>query len=85
MQKNLVGHLQKHYSGVKDLGVKKAPFYVLIGAQMPSVLAEVSFINHPVEGERLATEGYRQRIAEALSAGVQSYIRTVKASARAGN
>lgn len=84
VQKNIVKHLQKHFSQVRDLGVKKAPFYVLIGAQMPSILAEVSFINHPVEGKRLATESYRQRIAEALSAGIQDYIRTVKTSASAG-
>ena len=37
---------------------------MLIGANMPSILAEVSFINHPVEGKRLATESYRQRLAE---------------------
>jgi N-acetylmuramoyl-L-alanine amidase len=45
---------------------------------MPSILAEVAFINHPVEGKRLASPVYRQRLAEALAAGIQSYIRTVK-------
>jgi N-acetylmuramoyl-L-alanine amidase len=78
VQKSMVRTLRRHYSDLKDLGVKQAPFYVLIGANMPSVLAEVSFINHPVEGKRLATESYRQRIAEALSSGVRDYIQSVK-------
>ena len=85
VQKNLVRNLRKHFSDVNDLGVKKAPFYVLIGARMPSILAEVSFINHPLEGKRLAMESYRQSIAEALADGVVNYIRTVKTSASAGN
>jgi N-acetylmuramoyl-L-alanine amidase len=45
---------------------------------MPSILAEVSFINHPVEGKRLASPSYRQHLAEALAEGVKGYIRTVK-------
>jgi N-acetylmuramoyl-L-alanine amidase len=78
VQKEMIGHLRRHYRDIKDLGVKQAPFYVLIGAQMPSILAEVSFINHPVEGKRLATASYRQHLAEALAEGVKGYIRTVK-------
>jgi N-acetylmuramoyl-L-alanine amidase len=78
VQQNIVRNLRRHYGDLKDLGVKQAPFYVLIGANMPSILAEVSFINHPVEGKRLATDSYRQRIAEALSSGVQDYIQSVK-------
>lgn len=78
VQKNIVRTLRQHYKDLKDLGVKQAPFYVLIGANMPSILAEVSFINHPVEGKRLATDSYRQRLAEALSLGVRDYIQSVK-------
>jgi N-acetylmuramoyl-L-alanine amidase len=77
-QDNMIRQLRRNYRDVEDLGVKQAPFYVLIGAQMPSILAEVAFINHPVEGKRLASPVYRQRLAEALAAGIQSYIRTVK-------
>jgi N-acetylmuramoyl-L-alanine amidase len=62
IQDSMVENLRRSYRDVKDLGVKQAPFYVLIGAQMPSILAEVSFINHPVEGKRLASPVYRQHL-----------------------
>jgi N-acetylmuramoyl-L-alanine amidase len=78
VQKTMIQHLRRSYQDIRDLGVKQAPFYVLLGAQMPSILAEVSFINHPMEGRRLSSQAYRQHLAEALSAGVQDYIRTVK-------
>jgi N-acetylmuramoyl-L-alanine amidase len=54
-------------------GVKQAPFYVLGGAAMPAVLVEIGFISNPQEEERLTDEGYRDRIARALSAGVAAY------------
>ena len=60
-------------SDVKDLGVKQAPFVVLIGAAMPSVLAEVSFMTNDQEARLLTARNYRQRIAEALFAAVQRY------------
>jgi N-acetylmuramoyl-L-alanine amidase len=60
--------------GLKDRGVKKAPFVVLIGAQMPSVLAEISFLTNPDDAEELSEGSYRQRIAEALDAGVERYL-----------
>ena len=78
VQRALHGTLRRKYPDVKDLGVKQAPFYVLIGAQMPSVLAEISFINHPKEGRRLADPAYRQIVAQALADGVKRYVRTVK-------
>jgi N-acetylmuramoyl-L-alanine amidase len=56
-------------------GVKKAPFVVLIGAQMPSVLAEISFLTNPEDAEQLREGSYRQRIAESLDAGVERYLR----------
>ena len=51
---------------LKDLGVKQAPFVVLIGAVMPSVLAEISFVTNKQEGQLLKTGAYRQQIAQAL-------------------
>jgi N-acetylmuramoyl-L-alanine amidase len=60
--------------GLKDRGVKKAPFVVLIGAQMPSILAEISFLTNPDDAEELSEGSYRQRIAEALDAGVERYL-----------
>jgi N-acetylmuramoyl-L-alanine amidase len=63
--------------GAVNLGVKQAPFYVLIGANMPSILVEVSFITHSEEERLLKTEIYRQQIADALFAGIKSYIKTL--------
>jgi len=60
-----------------DRGVKQAPFVVLIGADMPSILAEVSFISNPDEEKVLRTPAYRQRIAESLLDGVRSYADTL--------
>ena len=59
---------------MRDRGVKKAPFIVLIGANMPSILAEISFVSNPSDARRLQTPEYRQKIAEALYRGVARYI-----------
>lgn len=59
---------------VKSRGVKKAPFIVLIGANMPSILAEISFVSNPTDAKKLKTEAYRQKIAEALYRGVAKYV-----------
>jgi N-acetylmuramoyl-L-alanine amidase len=58
---------------IRNLGVKQAPFVVLIGASMPSVLVEISFITNPQEARLLKSDGYRDRIAEALFNGVRKY------------
>lgn len=60
--------------GIRDRGVKKAPFIVLIGANMPSILAEISFISNPGDEHRLRTSLYRQRIAESLYRGISKYV-----------
>jgi N-acetylmuramoyl-L-alanine amidase len=59
--------------GLKNRGVKKAPFVVLIGASMPSVLAEVAFLSNPREESQLSKPEYRQRVAEALYRGIAQY------------
>lgn len=81
VQKSLHGAISRRYRNVPNLGVKQAPFYVLIGAEMPSILAEVSFINHKVEGKRLAESAYRQVLAAAIADGVKRYSRSVKSAA----
>jgi N-acetylmuramoyl-L-alanine amidase len=63
---------------VRNLGVKQAPFVVLIGAGMPSVLAEISFVTHKQEGALLKTPAYRQTIAEALQDAILKYQRSLK-------
>ncbi|MFC5863708.1 N-acetylmuramoyl-L-alanine amidase [Acidicapsa dinghuensis] len=67
--------LRKGNPGLKDRGVKKAPFVVLIGAQMPSVLAEISFLTNPDDAEQLREPEYRERIAKSLVDGVERYLR----------
>ena len=59
---------------IRDRGVKKAPFIVLIGANMPSILAEISFVSNPTDARRLETAAYRQRIAESLYRGIAKYV-----------
>jgi len=60
--------------GLRNRGVKKAPFIVLIGANMPSILAEISFVSNPGDEHRLRTPEYRQRIAESLYRGISKYV-----------
>jgi N-acetylmuramoyl-L-alanine amidase len=79
IQKAMVKKLAAKNAELKDLGVKQAPFVVLIGAGMPSVLAEISFVTHKQEGQLLKTTAYRQQIAEALFDAVQVYQRSLKA------
>jgi N-acetylmuramoyl-L-alanine amidase len=79
VQSALVKRLGGQNRQLRDLGVKQAPFVVLIGAAMPSVLAEISFVTHPQEAQLLRSTGYRQRIAEALCDAVLKYQRSLKA------
>jgi N-acetylmuramoyl-L-alanine amidase len=77
-----VGHLKtKRYSRIKDKGVKQAPFYVLLGAQMPAILVETSFISNPRECERLVDPQYQQRICEAIVIGIKKYIKEITPTA----
>ncbi|MBW8712540.1 MAG: N-acetylmuramoyl-L-alanine amidase, partial [Acidobacteria bacterium] len=66
VQRSMVRKLGPRNKQLRDLGVKQAPFVVLIGASMPSVLAEISFVTHRQEGTLLKSTAYRQQIAEAL-------------------
>ena len=74
VQQALHSGLAKKNPGLRDRGVKKAPFIVLIGANMPSILAEISFVSNPGDERRLKTPDYRQRIAEALFRGISKYV-----------
>jgi N-acetylmuramoyl-L-alanine amidase len=73
VQQALVERLRATDEGVKDLGVKQAPFLVLIGASMPSVLAEISFLTNADDAKLLKSGAYRQRVAEALFAAIRMY------------
>ena len=77
IQKNLMDSLNKSYSGVKDLGVKGGPFWVLIGGEMPSILVEVSHLSNQKEEARLKTSQYRQKIAQGIFNGITEYINSL--------
>jgi N-acetylmuramoyl-L-alanine amidase len=74
VQQSLHSGLAVKSPAIRDRGVKKAPFIVLIGANMPSILAEISFVSNPTDEHRLATSEYRQRIAESLYRGIAHYV-----------
>jgi N-acetylmuramoyl-L-alanine amidase len=78
VQRSMVRRLSTRNKQLKDLGVKQAPFVVLIGAAMPSVLAEISFVTHKQEGQLLKSTAYRQQIAEALLDAVVRYQQSLK-------
>lgn len=72
---------QQHYPSptLKNLGIKTALFYVLYGAQMPSILLELAFISHPLEEQRLKESGFQEQVAVSIQAGVLQYLRETKA------
>ena len=78
VQAAMVERLQTARRLPKNLGVKEAPFSVLVGATMPSILTEISFITNQQEATWLKTQTYRQQLAEALFNGVMRYQRSLK-------
>jgi N-acetylmuramoyl-L-alanine amidase len=77
VQEAMVSHIKPHYPGVQDRGVRTAPFYVLIGANMPSILAEIAFVSHPEEERLLRQSEHRERVAWSLCEGVRAYLETL--------
>lgn len=82
LQKGLIKTLRAKGYKVRDLKVKQAPFYVLIGARMPAVLVEMGFITNPREHRRLASARYRQNLAEAVAAGIVDYVKQLRLAGR---
>ena len=74
LQRGMLGSLRKSYKNVNDGGVREGPFWVLVGAQMPSVLVEVGFISNPTEAKRLVNSKYQKKLALGLANGVESYF-----------
>jgi N-acetylmuramoyl-L-alanine amidase len=74
VQQQLYSGLLFGNPGLKNRGVKQAPFVVLIGAQMPSILAEISFLTNPTDAAELSRPRYRERLAESLYRGVAEYV-----------
>jgi N-acetylmuramoyl-L-alanine amidase len=76
VQRAMVSHLNGRYR-VRDNGVKQAPFYVLLGAEMPCILVEIAFISNPKECKRLNTAAYQESVADAIAKGVENYIKSI--------
>lgn len=78
VQKALHHRVGGRYEGVRNLGVKQGPFYVLVGATMPSILVETSFLSNGREEERLKDPAYQELIAAGVLEGIHGYVETLK-------
>jgi N-acetylmuramoyl-L-alanine amidase len=84
VQQGMVGGANHRYKGIRSLGVKQAPFYVLIGAQMPAVLVEVGFLSNGTERKRLMSKAYQERLAAGICEGIKHYIESIDSSYQGG-
>lgn len=80
VQESLVSNLRSKYGDIKGNGVKGAPFYVLVGTHMPSILVEVSFISNPKEEARLKDDAYLHEIVQGITSGVARYVKKMEVS-----
>jgi N-acetylmuramoyl-L-alanine amidase len=85
IQQSLYNSLRRVNPELQDRGVKKAPFVVLVGTEMPAILAEVSCLSNAQEARLLMTPEYRQYIAEALFEGIDSYAEQVRGAEHTGS
>ncbi|MBX7138165.1 MAG: N-acetylmuramoyl-L-alanine amidase [Oligoflexia bacterium] len=74
--------LQPHWKIGKDYGVKKAPFFVLVGAHMPCILVELGFIDHPVDGANLGESDFRRSAAHGIFSGIKKFLAAGTANAK---
>ena len=74
VQRGMLRNLRRKFHGIKDNGVRPAPFWVLVGAQMPAVLVETGYITHPKEKKRLYSSLYQDRIAKGIAEGISNYF-----------
>jgi N-acetylmuramoyl-L-alanine amidase len=77
VQKGMVSGIKKGYKKVKSLGVKQAPFYVLIGAEMPAILVETGCITNPTERKRLQSKKYLEKLSDGIVVGIGAYIESI--------
>jgi len=82
VQGSMVSGLKGDFPEVKDLGVKQAPFVVLLGAQMPAILTEIAFLSNPEEAEWLRSEKYQGEVADQIVAGVTGYANDLNLTAQ---
>ncbi len=78
IQRNIIYNLRKHYKDIYDRGVRPAPFWVLVGTQMPAILIETGFLTNKKEASRLNNSLYQKRLATGIADGIDSYFRKNK-------
>ena len=78
IQKSTLSYLKKNGATTRDGGVKGAPFFVLVGSSMPSVLVEVGYCSNKTEASRLKSTKHRQRLAQGLANGIHAYAKSLK-------
>lgn len=81
LHKTVIEQVSKKHR-VRDLRVKQAPFYVLIGARMPAILCELGFITNPEEHQLLSSSRYREYLADALAKGLAAYVKELRTAQR---
>jgi len=75
IQKGMLSSLKNRYGDVKDNGVRPAPFWVLVGTQMPAILIETGYLSNPLEASRLFTPAYQKLLAKGIAQGIENYFR----------
>jgi N-acetylmuramoyl-L-alanine amidase len=73
--------LKHKYKQIRSKGIKQAPFYVLLGADMPSILIETSFISNPKECKRLVSKSYQKQLCQGIIDGIRHYIKATNPTA----
>lgn len=81
VQQSMFRVLQGKYKQIRNKGIKQAPFYVLLGADMPSILIETSFISNPKECKRLANKNYQKLLCQGIIDGIKQYIKATNPTA----
>ena len=85
VQNGIMLNIKKTYKVRKDLGVKQAPFYVLIGAEMPAILVEIGFITNPTEKKRILNDAYKNLLADGITSGIKAYKDSIDHAAAYSN
>ena len=75
VQRGMLSNLRARYRGVRDNGVRGAPFYVLVGAEMPAILIEVGYLSNPTERKRLFSPKYQELQAKGIVEGIVRYLK----------
>lgn len=78
VQNGMIADVKKSFNPYKSLGVKQAPFYVLVGAEMPAILIEAGFITNGIERSRLLSDNYKEALSEGIVGGIESYMRSIE-------